>query len=152
VNGWFRSTGNNGWYNPTHNSHIHPNGTTTYGNLVVRGAKSDYTGINLGNSTSHMTVMSTAAHHGLYCEADGLWEFYYNKGNKKAGILTSTLTSGHSLTIGGNISVVYNSYPGLTIHNNTTSGEASMYIKNNTAGWALGVNTWGIGAGSFGIG
>lgn len=52
----------------------------------------------------------------------------------------------------GSITITYNSYPGLTIHNNTTSGEASMYIKNNTAGWALGVNPWGVGAGVFAIG
>lgn len=27
-----------------------------------------------------------------------------------------------------------------------------MYIKNNTAGWALGVNPWGVGTGVFAIG
>lgn len=52
----------------------------------------------------------------------------------------------------GTVTITYNSYPGLTIHNNTTSGEASIYIKNNTAGWALGVNPWGKGSGVFGIG
>lgn len=55
-------------------------------------------------------------------------------------------------TMTGPVTITYNSYPGLTIHNNTTSGESSIYIKNNTAGWALGVNPWSQGAGVFAIG
>lgn len=149
---WFRSNGSTGWYNPTNECHVYPNNISTYGGLILRGIKSSYHGFLLGTSTSYMNVMSTDTHHGLYCENTGQWEFYYNRANRQAGILTSSLTSGHALTVGGNISVVYNSYPGLTVHNNTTSGESSIYVKNNTAGWAIGVNTWGIGAGQFAIG
>lgn len=153
LNEWIEFSGNTGLYWPnTHGAHFYPNDTSTYGQFKLLGNKGSYSGIHFGNSTSYLTVMSTDTHHGLYCENTGQWEFYYNRTNKQAGILTSSLTSGHALTVGGNISVIYNSYPGLTIHNNTTSGEASMYLKNNTAGWALGVNTWGVGAGSFGLG
>ena len=150
---WIQFSGSSGLLWPNANgAHLQANTITSYAGLLTQGARNGYCGLHCGPNTNYMTVMSTDIHHGLYCENTRQWEFYYNRANKQAGILTSSLTSGHALTVGGNISVVYNSYPGLTIHNNTTSGESSIYVKNNTAGWALGVNTWGLGAGQFAIG
>lgn len=150
---WIQFSGSSGLLWPNANgAHLYANTTTSYAGLITQGARNGYCGLHCGPNTNYMTVMSTNTHHGLYCENTGQWEFYYNRANKQAGILTRILTSGHALTVGGNISVVYNSYPGLTIHNNTTSGESSIYVKNNTAGWALGVNPWGLGAGQFAIG
>ena len=78
----------------------------------------------------------------------------YNNNSFTSGTSDKTWSNVYSYlgNFAGSVTITYNSYPGLTIHNNTTSGEASMYIKNNTAGWALGVNPWGVGAGVFAIG
>jgi len=54
-------------------------------------------------------------------------------------------------TMTGQLRISFNDYPSLR-GTRTDSGEASIYLENNTSGWALGVNTWGQGANSFAIG
>lgn len=102
---WFRSTGNTGWYNPTNECHIYPNNIGSYGGMIIRGEKGSYHGALLGTSKNYMCLISNDVHHGLYCETNGQWEFYYSRSSKSAGILTSSLAASHSLTVPGGVKV-----------------------------------------------
>ena len=65
----------------------------------VRGG---YEGIHLGPDTSHMTIMSSNPHQGLYNEATGKWILYYNRTNAQTSINgAQTTASGYGLTIYG---------------------------------------------------
>ena len=61
-------------------------------------------------------------------------------------------TFGGNISVSGSVTINTNTYPSLTLNRTDSSTEVSMYFKNATAGWAIGINPWGIGGGQFGIG
>ena len=56
------------------------------------------------------------------------------------------------ITTSGTIESSWNANTAHFKASRSDAGESSMYFANNTAGWAIGLNVWGIGAGGFGIG
>jgi len=65
-------------------------------------------------------------------------------------IITSD-NAANSLNSNGRINAsafyaTYNTYPSIQCKR-TDAGEVSMYFVNNTAGWAIGINPWSVGAG-----
>jgi hypothetical protein len=129
---WIEFSGNTGLYWPnTYGAHFYPNNTSTYGQFKLLGAKGDYSGILFGSSTSFLTVMSTATHHGLYHEGGGIWEFYYNSSSKGVGIRTSTITK--------NFNVSGSSYLSSNTWIGTTSGSEML----NVGGWVGTVGSTG---------
>lgn len=147
------------------------NDATSHGNLKVTTAKGSYYGINFGGNASGMSIMSiNASHQGLYNQTNGQWILYYNAASSSKSIVigssTVNVTGGISLNLNtkvtGKLTVTStmtantfeangNTYPTFRT-TRTDSGETSMYFKNATAGWAMGINPWSVGAGVFGIG
>ena len=74
---------------------------------------------------------------------------YTFTGNVTGNASDNVLKSGDTMT--GPLNISFNATP-LFHGTRTDSGEASIYLNNNTSGWALGVNAWGVGANSFAIG
>lgn len=63
-----------------------------------------------------------------------------------------TITPAYKLDVIGS-QRIYSTYPQLRIENSSGgTAETSIYISNGTAGWAIGINPWGVGSGVFGIG
>ena len=166
--GWeFYFNRNNSYIGLRTNSTSHP--LTINGDSYTNGWSRAADGFYVHDTGVHFTHQGTLGEIDMTSNNEFLWgsssaDLYFNYRAVSRGTTVThyrwhagSSSSYATHTLGtlntyGPVTITYNSYPGLTIHNNTTSGEASMYIKNNTAGWALGVNTWGKGAGVFGIG
>ena len=93
----------------------------------------------------------------MYCEAKARWAIYYDSTNDRMALFSSSNVSGYGLTINTNtyatnmIQIQANTAPLLRCQR-TDAGEVSIYLINNTAGWAIGINPWSVGAGVFAIG
>ena len=149
---WIQFSGSSGLYWPNTNSaHLYANTTTSYAGLITQGSRNGYCGLQCGPGTTYMTVMSHVDHQGLFNESRGRWIVYYNRPNDRIGIYDSNTGLGYGVQINQRTGIKINSYPSLHLVR-TDSGETSMYFSNNTAGWAIGINAWGIGAGQFAIG
>lgn len=149
---WIQFSGGSGLYWPNANgAHLYANTTTSYAGLITQGSRGGYCGLQCGPGTTYMTVMSHVDHQGLFNESRGRWIVYYNRPNDRIGIYDSDTGLGYGVQINQRTGIKINSYPSLHLVR-TDSGETSMYFSNNTAGWAIGINPWGIGAGQFAIG
>lgn len=149
---WIQFSTYQGLYWPNNNgAHLYANNVSSYGGLVTQGSRGGYCGLHLGPNTNYLTLMSSDEHQGLYNENKGRWAIYYSRSNNRVGIFDSAVGLGYNVQINGRTGIKVDSYPSLHLYR-TDAGETSMYFSNNTAGWAMGINPWGIGAGVFGIG
>lgn len=146
---WIEFSGNTGLYWPnSYGAHFYPNNTSTYGQFKLLGTKGDYSGILFGSSTSFLTVMSTATHHGLYHEGGGIWEFYYNSSSKGVGIRTSTITK--NISMSGQAYISSNTWIGTTSGGEmlnvggwvATIGNTGWYNATHTGGIYMSDSTW----------
>ena len=74
ANGWFRTTGHQGLYNPTNNAHFYPN-NASYGSWRIDGTRNGWHGIHFDSGA---TLMMNSNETGVHREGYG-WQFnWYN--------------------------------------------------------------------------
>lgn len=160
AHNWIQFDDASGLYMPNSGSgtHFYPaNSDTTYGSFQIDGLKNSYYGITMGPSNTYMTCMSNDPHQGLYNTSKGCWIVYYNRTNNNMGLMTSSLTSGYSITLGGATQCT-------TINSNTVVGGSWISGTHNgtynvrtatTAGSNAFFQAWFSGktpSGAWGIG
>ena len=120
ANGWFRTTGSQGLYNPTNDAHFYPN-TASYGSWRIDGSKNGWHGLHFAAGTTLMMNSNESGHHR---EGYG-WQFrwtdgtFYVHGNSYGG------GTGQAVIHAGNIgsqSVSYASSAGTASNSNTVGG------------------------------
>jgi len=133
-NGWFRTVGHQGLYNPTNDAHFYPN-NASYGSWRIDGTRNGWHGIYFGSGA---TLMMNSGETGIYRESYG-WQFRWYQGEMY--ISPNTLGGGTERTVihSGNIgsqSVSYASSAGGVSWGNVTSkpsrwlGEANLIYDN----------------------
>ena len=127
---------------------------TTDGSILYIDKKTQLTWLRVVENSSNNTDDAM-----VYFEnkTNNDWALKVNCDGYNYGIsITTTANASHSLVSNGRITgsalyAAYNTYPSIRC-TRTDTGEVSMYFENNTAGWALGVAPWSVGAGVFAIG
>lgn len=133
---WIQFSGVTGLYWPNNNGlHIQPNNIGSFGGALVKGQKGGYHGILLGDSTSHMIVMSSETHQGLYNQGTGRWILHYNNTDDNIGLGTVSV-SGYKVTILGDTYVNGNS---------THVGRVNVKSSYPTMGMNSDGSYWGLG-------
>lgn len=139
-----------------------PNSATypTFGNLAVVNDSSNSGYDALAYFRNHAdydwAVIISANNYGLDIRKNlGGSYSLRNAGNSRligSTIVGADASPSYTLDVRGS-ERIYSTYPQLRIENSEGgTNETSMYISNGTAGWAIGINPWGIGGGVFGIG
>ena len=147
-------------------SYLPLSGGTMSGNISFSNSGTGFRGINYGtmgdNDQWRIGGAATASNAG-YMEIatadDGTEPIYVRQYTGVFSSLTRTATlldeSGNTgfpgIVSAARFYSTYNSYPQIRL-THTDNSEVSVYLENNTAGWAIGVNTWSVGAGGFAIG
>jgi hypothetical protein len=133
-NGWFRTVGHQGLYNPTNDAHFYPN-NASYGSWRIDGTRNGWHGLHFNSGS---TLMMNSAETGIHREGYG-WQFrwyngsmYVSRGTYGGGTEYTVIDSG---TIGSQ-SVSYASSAGGVSWGNVTSkpsrwlGEANLIYDN----------------------
>ena len=89
------------WVN-INDAKIYGNTVSTYGSIVVQGAKNSYHGIHLGPNTNYMTIMDDATNKGLYSQGQR-WILYYNRTSGLIGLGNSSTVSPYRVTVDGGL-------------------------------------------------
>ncbi len=76
-NGWFRTVGNQGLYNPTNGAHFYPN-DLSYGSWRILGSKNGWTGLHFGGGNG-ITLMMNEGEFGFHREGVG-WVARFTSG------------------------------------------------------------------------
>jgi hypothetical protein len=74
-NGWFRTVGHQGLYNPTNNAHFYPN-NASYGSWRIDGSRNGWHGIHFDSGA---TLMMNSNESGVHRESYG-WQFRWENG------------------------------------------------------------------------
>ena len=119
--------------------HGYINGAATNGglNMILAGDDIWLGDCNIGGRLGLKS--NNTADAGIAC---------YGSDGTRRGIFYANSTGWHTDV---KLEVAVNTFPLLTL-TRTDSAETSIYIKNATAGWALGIHPWSVGAGVFAIG
>jgi hypothetical protein len=80
ANGWFRTTGHQGLYNPTNNAHFYPN-NASYGSWRIDGSRNGWAGLHF---ESGATLMMNSNTSGVHREGYG-WQFRWDNGTLYVG-------------------------------------------------------------------
>jgi predicted heme/steroid binding protein len=101
ASGWFRSTGNTGWYNDTYGQGLlQVKANVTYGNIVTYGENyNGWSGYNTQNSTITAFMQNSSGTHGFYQENNAGWTLFWNAGYSCWGLGTDSTDPSYSLHI-----------------------------------------------------
>jgi hypothetical protein len=93
ANGWFRSTGYSGHYNPTNGAHWYPN-DNSYGTWKIQGSRNGWGGHVTNHNYILSLMLNTSGDYGFLTENGNWWNLFYNNGNNCWGIGTDNTYSG----------------------------------------------------------
>jgi hypothetical protein len=93
ANGWFRSTGYSGHYNPTNGAHWYPN-DNSYGTWKIHGSRNGWGGHVTNHNYILSLMLNTSGDYGFLTENGNWWNLFYNNGNNCWGIGTDNTYSG----------------------------------------------------------
>ena len=129
------------WPNANNQAHFHPNNNTSYGTFTIRGNRNGYSGIQLGTSTSYMTIMDNGNDKGAY-EEDWGWIWYFNRSNKKMHLRTSS-DMGADINLNGHITAlnfrIYGSAAAWNCNDAYMTGH--FYYTSNGPSTSIGAST-----------
>ena len=133
ANGWFRTTGSQGLYNPTNDAHFYPN-TASYGSWRIDGSKNGWHGLHFASGS---TLMMNGNETGVHREGYG-WQWrwdngtFYIHGNSYGG------GTGYAVITAGNIgsqSVSYASSAGSVAWTNVSGRPTAVSSFSNDSGY-----------------
>jgi hypothetical protein len=139
-NGWFRTVGHQGLYNPTNDAHFYPN-NASYGSWRIDGTRNGWHGLHFNSGS---TLMMNSAETGIHREGYG-WQFrwyngsmYVSRGTYGGGTEYTVIDSG---TIGSQ-SVNYATSAG-------SSSSSSRSSALDIVGYGSGNMTYYQSSGTF---
>jgi hypothetical protein len=101
ANGWLRTTGYQGHYNPTNGAHFHAN-DASYGAWKISGSRNGWGGINLHDPQGYNHYYMHESGNGGLLSHDR-WVWYHHRGNNSLGVGDSTTSSSYKLYVSGAI-------------------------------------------------
>jgi hypothetical protein len=139
-NGWFRTVGHQGLYNPTNDAHFYPN-NASYGSWRIDGTRNGWHGLHFNSGA---TLMMNSAECGIHQEAVG-WKFRWYNGEM---YISANSTGG-----GTERTVIHSGSIGSQSVNYATSAGSSSSSSRSSAldivGYGSGNMTYYQSSGTF---
>jgi hypothetical protein len=99
TNGWFRSTGHQGHYNPTNGAHFYPS-DNSYCAWKITGNRSGWGGLNMQDPSGfNHYYMHESGNGGLLTH--DRWAWYWSRGNACLGLAGSDTSSSYRVYVAG---------------------------------------------------
>jgi|694.fasta_scaffold00087_62 hypothetical protein len=101
ANGWLRTTGHQGHYNPTNSAHFYAN-DNSYGAWKITGSRNGWGGINLQDPSGfNHYYMHESGNGGLLTH--DRWAWYWHRGNNSLALGDSTTSSSYKVYVTGSL-------------------------------------------------